>query len=151
MTNTSKNLKIALVISQFNSPITILMKEQALQAFKTIFASDDELTVYEVPGAVELPFMQQQVILNKNVDGILVMGCVIRGETDHYDYVCQMVSNGCMDVTLKHNVPMGFGLITAQNYALAKARCSSSHSKAKETVQALYDLIKTDQLLKESE
>lgn len=140
--------KIALVISQFNEPITSSMKSQAIEAFDDLFGNDFELVIHEVPGAVELPFIQQQVIINdKSIKGVLIMGCVIQGETDHYDYVCQMVSKGCMDVALKHNIPMGFGVITAQNFQLAKARCSEQKSKAKETVRALFDLIQVSKVI----
>ena len=148
MTNLNK---IALVISQFNEPITSIMKAQAIDAFDEIFDKEHQLVIYEVPGAVELPFIQQQVILHDvSVKGVLVMGCVIQGETDHYDYVCQMVSKGCMDVSLKHHVPMGFGVITAQNFKLAKARCSEEKSKARETVQALYNLMQINKVVKEA-
>lgn len=139
--NSIKPLNIALVVSKFNEPITKLMQSQALEAFSEIFSKKDQLAVYEVPGAVELPFMQQEVILNNQIDGVIILGCVIQGETDHYDYVCQMVSQGCMDVSLKHRIPMGFGVITAPSFDLAKARCSPAKSKAKETVVALYNLI----------
>lgn len=136
-----KNLNIGLVISQFNQPIMKLMKAQAIEAFKDLFTDQHQMVIQEVPGAVELPYMQQELIVNKAVDGVVVLGCVIKGETDHYEYVCQMVSQGCMEVTLKHHVPMGFGLITAQNYELAKARCANEKSKAKEAVKALYDVM----------
>jgi 6,7-dimethyl-8-ribityllumazine synthase len=144
-----KSLNIALVVSEFNQSVTSLMKTQAIAEFKKVFSNKDQLSIYEVPGAVELPFIQQEVILKKNVDGVIILGCVIRGETDHYDYVCQMVSKGCMDVSLKHEVPMGFGVITAPNSSLALARCHENKSKACETVRALYDLLQVSQSLGE--
>lgn len=149
MMDTNQQRNIALVISQFNKPITDLMKTQAMDAFEAIFSENDQLAVFDVPGAVELPFMQQEVILSHKVDGVIILGCVIQGETDHYDYVCQMVSKGCLDVSLKHRIPMGFGVITAPTFALAQARCTDERSKARETVQALYDLIQIQPNMKE--
>lgn len=149
MMDTNQQRNIALVISQFNLPITSLMKAQAVDAFEDVFSPNDQLSIFEVPGAVELPFMQQEVILEHKVDGVIILGCVIQGETDHYDYVCQMVSKGCLDVSLKHRIPMGFGVITAPTFELAQARCTDERSKARETVQALYDLIQIQSCMKE--
>ena len=59
------------------------MKTQAMDAFEAIFSENDQLAVFDVPGAVELPFMQQEVILSHKVDGVIILGCVIQGETDH--------------------------------------------------------------------
>lgn len=133
----NKQRKIALISSEFNRSITDVMRETAHQCLKQ-YAPNDLIIDCQVSGAVELPFAFQQMIVNAQVDGALILGCVIQGETDHYDYVCQMVANGVMEVSLKHQVPMGFGVITAQTMTLAKARAAT---KPQESVKALLNLL----------
>lgn len=134
MSNTPR--KIALISSEFNRSITDVMRETARISLAQ-HAPNDTIIDCQVSGAVELPFAFQHMIQHNQIDGALILGCIIQGETDHYDYVCQMVAKGVMDVSLKFHVPMGFGVITAQTMALAKAR---AQTKPQESVQALINL-----------
>lgn len=135
---TQKVYKIGLISSDFNRSITDLMRINGRKGLHQYLGHYEEIA-YQVAGAVELPYAFQHLVKHHQVDGVLLLGCVIQGETDHYQYVCQMVSQGCMDVSLKYHIPMGFGVITAQNMDLAKARATT---KPQESVSALVSLIK---------
>ena len=78
--------------------------------------------VSHVPGAVELPLIAQQYAKNRQVDAIICLGAVIRGETDHYEYVAKMAADGCQHVSLTHNIPVIFGVLTVNHYAQALDR-----------------------------
>jgi 6,7-dimethyl-8-ribityllumazine synthase len=75
-----------------------------------------------VAGAVEIPFALQVLAKTGNYDCLVALGCVIRGETPHFDYVCNMAQQGALQVSLNHNVPVGFGVLTLNGEAQARAR-----------------------------
>ncbi|AHE66994.1 6,7-dimethyl-8-ribityllumazine synthase [Legionella oakridgensis ATCC 33761 = DSM 21215] len=81
----------------------------------------------EVPGAVEIPLVAQQLAKHKQGKVIIALGAVIRGETTHYDYVCQQVSHGCQQVALQQNIPVIFGVLTTENEAQAWDRLGGNH------------------------
>jgi 6,7-dimethyl-8-ribityllumazine synthase len=78
--------------------------------------------VYEVPGAFELPVAAKLLAESGRYDGVVCLGAVIRGETDHYDYVCAEAARGIQDVQLATGIPVGFGVLTCDNYEQALAR-----------------------------
>ena len=78
--------------------------------------------VFDVPGAFELPLAAQYAAQTGRYDGVVCLGCVIRGETDHYDYVCGESARGIQDVALRTQVPCGFGVLTVDDMAQALAR-----------------------------
>ena len=85
-------------------------------------AGAEEIDVYEVPGAFELPLAARYCARSGRYDGVACLGAVIRGETTHYDYVCGEAARGIMDVQLSTGVPCGFGLLTVENMDQARAR-----------------------------
>lgn len=90
------------------------------------FKSDD-ITLVEVPGAVEIPFVAQLLAKKQKVEVIVALGAVIRGETSHYDYVCDQVSQGCQRVMLDYNIPVVFGVLTTENDEQALDRAGGAH------------------------
>lgn len=142
--------RIAIVTSQFNEDVTQGLYEGALVGFAS-YSDQTQLDSYWVPGAVELPLTAQRLALTGRYDAILCLGAVIRGETDHYDYVCQQVSYGCQKVALDYNLPVIFGVLTAQTDELAMARASADGNNkgtacAKATITFLETLIQIDDL-----
>lgn len=117
----------AIVVSEFNQAITEKLLEGALARFKELNIAPASVHVTKVPGAVEIPLLAQVLIQQKKYDAIICLGAVIRGDTDHYDYVCQIVSDGCMQVMLKHNVPVIFGVLTTDNEEQALERVGGKH------------------------
>ncbi len=118
---------IAIVVSQFNRDITQALEDGALQRLAEYGFSSDHLTVVEVPGAVEIPLTAKYLAKKKHYGAIIALGAVIRGETSHYDYVCEQVSQGCQQIALEFEVPVVFGILTTENEAQAWDRLGGQH------------------------
>ncbi len=123
----STDFNIAIIISRFNEDITEKLLEGALAQLKEKGFQDSHITVAWVPGAVEIPLAAQRFAQTKRFDVIICMGAVIQGETKHFDYVCQQVSQGCQQVMLAHDIPMIFGVMTVNDKAQAYARLGGDH------------------------
>jgi len=122
---------IAIVVSEFNSQITNGLLNGCLQAFKKFDFSEDKIAVEFVPGAFELPASVLSLCRKPENHIVIAFGCVIRGETDHYHYICESVSKGMMDVSLKVKTPTLFGVLTCQNSKLAADRSGDNLDKNK--------------------
>jgi 6,7-dimethyl-8-ribityllumazine synthase len=109
------NKSFAIVVSKFNSLITDKLLEGALARLKEHGIKDEYIYVAEVPGAVEIPLIAQLLAKQGRYQAIICLGAVIRGETSHYDYVCDQVSLGCQKVMLDHHIPVIFGVLTTNN------------------------------------
>jgi len=81
-----------------------------------------EIQIYRVPGAFEIPALVNILAKKNSLDAIISLGCVIKGETDHYNFICEAVSKGMMDVTIMNTLPILFGVLTCQNKELALSR-----------------------------
>lgn len=114
-------LKIGVIISRFNPKITDLLLEGALKALKDCGVDDNDVSVISVPGAVEIPGVARKIA--RNVDAIVTLGAVVRGETEHFTYVCKSAQEGCLAVALESGIPIIFGVLTTENSAQALARC----------------------------
>ena len=106
---------IAIVVSTFNEAITSALKEGALARLAECGFHTTDIMVVEVPGAVEIPLVANILAKKNQVHVIIALGAVVRGETSHYDYVCDQVSQGCQRVMLDHNLPVIFGVLTTEN------------------------------------
>lgn len=120
-------MKIAIIVSQFNQEVTSKLREGCLAELNRQGVSMTVRDVIEVPGAVELPLVAQRIAQTGRYNAVICLGAVIRGETDHYDFVCQQVSYGCQRVALDHNFPVIFGVLTTENTAQALDRVGGSH------------------------
>ena len=118
---------IAIVVSLFNRPITQALQDGALEALQAAGFLPEHILVIEVPGAVEIPLIAQRLAKQNKFKAILALGAVIRGDTTHYDYVCEQVSAGCQQVTLTYDVPVVFGVLTTENEAQAWDRLGGAH------------------------
>ena len=125
-------MKIAILVSQFNSAITDNLLAGAEHFFATeVGSADIELVVEKIPGAFELP-QAASILLTKPTirpEAIIALGAVVRGETPHFDYVCSSAAWGLTELAMRHAVPIGFGLITADTMQQAKARSSVEHMR----------------------
>jgi len=112
---------IAIIKAQFNSHITDL-----LEAGCTDFLTEQNLpfTQFECPGAVETVVYAKKLIDTGKYDSIIVIGAIIKGDTDHYEYVCQYVTNGISQLSALHATPIIFGILTVQNEELAYERAA---------------------------
>ncbi len=134
------NLKVAVVTAQFNSHITYILRDGAVARLLELGIQNVEQSV--VPGAVELPVMAQ-AYLKREYDAVIAFGCVIRGDTPHFDYVCQSVERGLTRLALDYEKPVIFGVLTCETEAQAKARVGGSHGhKGVEAAEACAWMIK---------
>jgi 6,7-dimethyl-8-ribityllumazine synthase len=115
-------LKFAIVVSQFNLSITEKLLQGALNHLHSQQISADYINVVHVPGAIELPLVAKLLAKTQKYAAVICLGAVIRGETDHYDYVCQQVSQGCMQVMLETETPVIFGVLTTNDEQQAEDR-----------------------------
>jgi len=137
-------LKIGIVVSQFNSSITESMLEGALETLKENKVKKENIKVVWVPGSFELPLACQRLAASKKNEALVALGCVIKGETDHYYYICSEVSRGIMKVMLEHNLPIGFGVLTCLNMKQAEVRSRGKENKGKEAAEAALAMINHD-------
>ena len=101
---------IAVIISEYNKEIVDGLLEGCKKSLK-----DYKLDIIKVPGAFELPASAHKCVESQKYDTVITLGCVIKGDTDHYDYICQAVSNGIMNISIKSHIPVLFGVLTCQN------------------------------------
>lgn len=118
---------VAIVRSRFNEGITDKLLAGALQRLTELGFSAAQITAVDVPGAVELPLIAQRFAQTKKYQAIIALGAVIRGETTHYDYVCEQASQGCQQVMLTYDLPVVFGVLTTENEQQALDRVGGKH------------------------
>ncbi len=120
--------RIAIVRATWNDHITSRLLDGALMALlEAGLDKDSDIDVYEVPGAVELTFAASQLIETSAYDAIIVFGCVVRGDTPHFDYVCQSVTQGITALNADCDTPVIFGLLTVNNEQQANERLGGPH------------------------
>lgn len=141
---TLKPFKVGIVRAQYNDAITSALLEGAMDVLREHGFGAEDICAVEVPGAVEIPYMAQELIIRQNVAAVIALGAVIRGETTHYDYVCQQVSMGCQHVALNHRAPVVFGVLTTENEAQAWDRLGGKHGhKGQEAAHTALSLMQT--------
>ncbi len=121
----AKGKKFAIVVSRFNDFISTRLLDGALDCLKRHHCDENDITVVWVPGSFEIPLTAQKLAEKKNFDAVICLGAVIRGETPHFDYVSAEVSKGIANVSLKTNVPVIFGIITADTVEQAIDRAGT--------------------------
>lgn len=138
--NASK-FKIAIVVADFNKDITNKMLEGAKKVLKENKVKANNIKIITVPGSFEIPLACQKLAQTKKYDGVIAIGCVIKGGTDHYYYISNEVSRGIMDVMLNYSLPIGFGVITTNNLKQAKDRANNKCNKGVEAAEAVLEII----------
>ena len=108
----ASQMRFGIVVSEWNDDITNNLLKGCYNTLVENNVREDNITVRYVPGSFELPLGAQLLIEDTSVDAVICLGCVIQGETKHFDYVCSAVSQGIMDLSLKHNKPVIFGVLT---------------------------------------
>lgn len=136
-------LRLAIVVSKFNSEITDKLLSGALETIKNNNIPDDNLLLVEVPGAYELPMVCRKLAKKGDYDAIIALGAVIRGDTYHYELVCQAASEGILNASIKTGVPVIFGVITTENEQQAYDRSGGKEgNKGSDAVDAALQMIK---------
>ncbi len=149
-TPNGKDYSIAIIVAEWNSEITIALRDGAISTLQKAGVSKDNIHVHLVPGSYELPYAAYTVLQNYNVDAAICLGCVIQGETPHFDYICQAVAKGCMDVQLQLKRPVVFGVLTTLNYQQAEDRAGGKHgNKGEEAAHTALKMIQLTHLCEE--
>ncbi|HGZ5788682.1 TPA: 6,7-dimethyl-8-ribityllumazine synthase [Staphylococcus aureus] len=134
-----KDLKVAIVVSRFNDFITGRLLEGAKDTLIRHDVNEDNIDVAFVPGAFEIPLVAKKLASSGNYDAVITLGCVIRGATSHYDYVCNEVSKGVSKVNDQTNVPVIFGILTTESIeqAVERAGTKAGNKGAEAAVSAI--------------
>lgn len=136
--------KIAIVISLFNETITKNLLTACVKTLEEHGYRRDQIDVFEVPGAFEVGFMAQKVALSRVYSGVVTLGCVIRGETAHFEYVSLSATLGSLLAGMNTGCPVLFGVITTNNLEQALERSQPNEfNKGREVALALLDTLET--------
>lgn len=114
--------RIAIVVSRFNEVVTDRLLAGAEACLEANGVASADITVYSVPGAWELPLVVDRILRTGDCDAVVALGCVIRGDTPHFDYVAGGATDGLLRAALDHGVPVAFGLLTTEDNDQAMAR-----------------------------
>jgi 6,7-dimethyl-8-ribityllumazine synthase len=118
----SDGARFAIVRATFYQDLADRLTEGALRGLAEEGIASSSVEVHDVPGAFELPLAAKACALSRRYDGVICLGAVIRGETDHYDYVCAAAAQGIEQAQLETGVPCAFGVLTVENMEQALAR-----------------------------
>jgi 6,7-dimethyl-8-ribityllumazine synthase len=121
----SKQIKIGIVVSRFNEFITTKLLGGALDCMRRHEIDEDSIEVAWTPGAFEIPLVASKMASSGRYDAVICLGAIIRGDTTHYDYVCNEVSKGIAQVSLSCGIPVIFGVLTTENIDQAVERAGT--------------------------
>ena len=118
----ASEMKFGIVVAEWNYEITGALAQGAIDTLKKHGAKDENILIQYVPGSFELTLGAQYMAEFTGVDAIIILGCVIQGETRHFDFICQGVTQGITHLNMKYNKPFIFGLLTTDNQQQALDR-----------------------------
>ena len=121
------NKKFALVVSEWNTDVTESLYAGAIQTLKENGAHKENLIRVDVPGSFELSLGAQKMAQREEIDAVICIGCVIQGETKHFDFICDAVAHGITNVSLKYDKPVIFGVLTPNTQKQALDRAGGKH------------------------
>lgn len=131
---------IGIVVAQFNMHITEQQYKNALVMAQAYKIPPDNITTIRVAGAVEIPLALQKLASSDKYHALLALGCIIQGETPHFDYVAKYVTEGILRVQLDHSISIGFGILTCSNEEQAVARITLAGEHLEAALQQANDL-----------
>ena len=138
--------KITLIVSQWNESITNSLKNAAIETLLSLKVNPENIKTIYVPGSFELIY-GAKLAQEKNPDAIIVIGSIIQGETKHFDFICNAVSNGIKDLNIKSKVPIIFCVLTDYNLKQAQDRSGGKHGN--KGIEAAIAAIKMSKIRKE--
>lgn len=120
-------MRIGIVVAEWNIEVTGALRDGALKTLLDNGVTENDIIVKYVPGSFELTFGAQLLCEDKSIDSVICLGCVIQGETRHFDFICEAVAQGVTNVSLKYNKPVIFGLLTPNTLQQAQDRSGGKH------------------------
>ncbi len=143
---------VAVVVSRYNATVTNALRDGAVRAWQERSDGLSGLEVIEAPGAYELTSLAMAAAMSGRFDGVVALGCLIKGGTRHDEYIAYAVANGLTQVTLMTGVPVAFGVITALNARQARDRAGGSKgNKGEEAMNALLDTLISLRLIEDDQ
>lgn len=140
------NMRFGIVVSEWNYDVTGALLAGAMKTLREAGCPDQNILVHYVPGSFELPLGAQFFAEYTDVDAVVALGCVIRGDTPHFDYVCSGVTQGITQLQLSWNMPVAFGLLTVENKQQALDRAGGIHgNKGDEAAATAIKMVKMQQ------
>ena len=136
-----KDATVGIVVSRWNSMITEAMLEGAISTLVANGVKKDSITIVRCPGSYEIPLTAQWLLETKRYEGVIALGVVIRGGTPHFDYVCDAVNQGVLDLNLRFSTPVAFGVLTTDDVQQALDRVGDKGNKGSEAALALLEMI----------
>lgn len=137
-------MRIAVIVSRFNDGITEGLLAGAREALSEAGVADEAVRVVRVPGAFELPLTAMRLAGSGEVDAVVALGCLIKGDTMHFEYIAEATSRGLMDVSLATGVPVAFGVLTTLTEEQAVVRSQpGAENKGREAAQAAVEMVQT--------
>lgn len=118
----ASDMKFGIVVSEWNDDITSNLLKGAVDTLKKNGARDENILVYHVPGAFELTYGAKMIVKNRKVDAVIGLGCIIRGETPHFDFIAQGVAQGFTKLNAEYDTPFIFGVLTDNDKEQSIAR-----------------------------
>lgn len=144
-------LCFAVVASRFNELISSRLVDGAVDVLTRHDVKHQDIDIYWVPGAWELPMIVKEIALSGKYDAIVALGAVIQGDTPHFDYVCAEMSKGLAHVGMEQRVPVGFGVLTCANLEQALVRAGSkAGNKGVDAAMAALEMAKLFQKIRKT-
>lgn len=122
-----KGMRIGIVVAEWNREITFRLAEGAVNTLMEHGVAEEDIYLHHVPGSFELTKAAEWLAQSKRADAVICIGCVIRGETPHFDYICQSVTHGITELNLRHPIPFIFGVLTTETLEQAHDRAGGKH------------------------
>ncbi len=123
----AKNIRFGIIVSEWNPEITDALYKGAFSSLLENGASEEDIITRYVPGSFELPLGAKYLLENSQLDAVICLGCVIQGETRHFDFICHSVANTISQLNIEYNIPVVFGVLTTDNFQQAKERSGGQH------------------------
>lgn len=140
-------LKIGIVLSRYNQFISQRLLEGALEAFYKLGAEEENLSVFKVPGAFEIPMVARKLCRQGKMDGVICLGALIRGDTPHFDFLSAEVTKGLAQISMEGETPVSYGILTVETIEQGIERAGTKAGN--KGYDAAFALIETLNLMKE--
>ncbi|MEO0275996.1 MAG: 6,7-dimethyl-8-ribityllumazine synthase [candidate division WOR-3 bacterium] len=139
--------KIGIVISRFNDFITKRLLEGAIEALKRYGAKEENIDIYWVPGSFEIPYILKEIV-SKDYDGFLAIGCIIKGDTPHFEYIANETIKGIQKIMYEYKKPIGLGILTVEDMEQAIERAGGKMgNKGEEAAKSVVELLNLKEIL----
>ena len=140
-TSSGAGCRFGIVVSRFNPEVTEGLLRGARAALAEAGVADSDISVVRVPGAFEIPLAAMKLAQGKRIDAVITLGCLIKGDTMHFEYIASAASQGIMDVTIATGVPVAFGVLTTLTDEQAAARAADTpDNKGREAALAAIEM-----------